>query len=217
MSASTSSSILACVTDFEAVMRRNISAMANDYVSGAAGDEITLAENRLATTGCVSSPGSSSTSLASIPASHCSAIASTSPSCWRRPRITSCSTPKARSRRRRAAPLPPAPRSSSARPRPSPSKTSGARCLTRELWFQLYMQVDRGFTRDLVQRARRPAAGRCASRSIRRCSAPDIARRDPSSRCHPAWSARISPPRLGCQRHHRPGENEIYSACSTRP
>ena len=48
MSVSTSSSILACVTDFEAVMQRNISPMANDYVSGAAGDELTLAENRLA-------------------------------------------------------------------------------------------------------------------------------------------------------------------------
>jgi 4-hydroxymandelate oxidase len=91
-----------------------------------------------------------------------------------------------------------------------------AAAATQPLWFQLYVQRDRGFTRDLVSRAE--AAG-CRALCVT-VDTPVLGPRDRESRAHFLLPPGMDRPNLagakavgiaGDVRAHRPVEGEIYS------
>ncbi|HEY3120272.1 MAG TPA: alpha-hydroxy acid oxidase [Vicinamibacteria bacterium] len=91
-----------------------------------------------------------------------------------------------------------------------------AAAATQPLWFQLYVQRDRGFTRDLVARAE--AAG-CRALCVT-VDTPVLGPRDREAKAHFALPPGMERPNLagskavggaGDVRAHRPAEGEIYS------
>ena len=195
------------LADYEPLAKRRMSHMAYEYVVGGAGDELTLRENNLAFDRIRLQPRILLRRLQPRPPRDALRPVARTPDPARADRL-----PSDRSSGRRDW------RPSTARSRPKRLWSSSSFATTsiedmrrgREggsLWFQLYVNRDRGFTRDLVQRAE--SAG---------CRALCVTVDSPTTASSLSRNARV---RFALPRGHRALESQVTyrppGRCIARP
>ena len=199
-----------CLADFEPVAKQRISAMAYEYIAGGAGDELTLRANRDAydiirlRTRVLVDVSRLDTSITLLGEKHACPIL-LAPTAYHQ--LAHPEGELATARGADTAGVTMILSSFSTTPVEDVARTAPAR-----LWFQLYTQKDRGFTKDLMQRAE--AAG-CRALCVT-VDTPVLGARNRETRVGftlPKGMERVHLKTMGVVAGgaHRPREREIYS------
>ncbi|HEX4955334.1 MAG TPA: alpha-hydroxy acid oxidase [Thermoanaerobaculia bacterium] len=199
---------IVCLEDFERLAASRVSAMARAYVSGGAGDELSLdwnrrAFDRLALLPRVLRDVSRLDTRRSLLGRELPFPILLAPTAYHRLMHPDAELATARGAGAADATLVVSTLATT-------SIEAIAEVATSPLWFQLYVQPDRGFTRELVARAE--AAG-CEALCLT-VDTPVVGARNREERAGFALPADWERPhlaRVGAQADHRPGEQGIWS------